>query len=218
MRTFQTPEPITATVDVLSGNVTVIASDRTDTVVEVRPADESKKGDVRAAEQTRIEFTAGTLTVTTPKNWRTYSPFAGNPTIEVTIEVPTGSRLNGSAAVGRITGTGEFGRCDLEIAAGDISVERPRGPVTAKAAKGDIRIGEVSQGELRLETSVGELEVGISPGSAAHVEADALHGTVHNRMGPVAGPHDTAETVRVFARNCYGNIIVRQAVSAQPAI
>ncbi|WP_040686255.1 DUF4097 family beta strand repeat-containing protein [Nocardia vinacea] len=214
MTTFQTPEPIAVTVEVLSGNVTVIASDRIDTIVEVRPADASKKGDVRAAEQTKVDFVAGTLTVKTPKDWRTYTPFGGNPSIEVTIEVPTGSRLEGTAGVGRLLGTGELGQCDLEIAAGDIIIERPRGSVTAKAAKGDIRIGEASRGVLRLETSMGELEVGIHPGSAARLETNAQYGTVQNQMQPVDRAERNADTVQVYARNSYGNIIIRHAIAA----
>ncbi|WP_433524373.1 hypothetical protein ACQPZ2_04205 [Nocardia pseudovaccinii] len=214
MTTFQTPEPIAVTVEVLSGNVTVIASDRTDTIVDVRPADASKKGDVRAAEQTEVDFVAGTLTVKTPKDWRTYTPFGGNPSIEVTIEVPTGSRLEGTAGVGRLLGTGELGQCDLEIAAGDIIVERPLGSVTAKAAKGNIRIGEASRGVLRLETSMGELEVGIHPGSAARVETNAQYGTVQNQMQPVGRAERNEDTVQVYARNSYGNIIIRHAIAA----
>ncbi|WP_043724465.1 DUF4097 family beta strand repeat-containing protein [Nocardia asiatica] len=214
MPTFETPEPIAVTVEVLSGSVTVIASDRTDTVVEVRPADDSKKGDVRAAEQTQVDFAAGTLTVRTPKDWRTYTPFGGNPSIEVTIEVPNGSRLKGTAAVGRLLGSGELGQCDLAVSAGDIALERARGSVTAKTAKGDIRIGEASRGVLRLETSMGELEVGIHPGSAARLEVNAQHGTVRNQMGPVERPRDSAETVQVYARNSYGDIIIRHATAA----
>ncbi|WP_280491897.1 DUF4097 family beta strand repeat-containing protein [Nocardia asiatica] len=214
MPTFETPEPIAVTVEVLSGSVTVIASDRTDTVVEVRPADDSKKGDVRAAEQTQVDFAAGTLTVRTPKDWRTYTPFGGNPSIEVTIEVPNGSRLKGTAAVGRLLGSGELGQCDLAVSAGDITLERTRGSVTAKTAKGDIRIGDASRGVLRLETSMGELEVGIHPGSAARLEVNAQHGTVRNQMGSVERPHDSAETVQVYARNSYGDIIIRHATAA----
>ncbi|WP_062981047.1 hypothetical protein [Nocardia anaemiae] len=214
MPAFQTPEPIAVTVEVLSGNVTVIASDRTDTVVEVRPADESKKGDVRAAEQTRVDFVDGTLTVKTPKDWRTYTPFGGNPSIEVRIEVPTGSRLEGTAGVGRLLGTGELGQCDLEIAAGDIIIERAHDSVTAKTAKGDIRIGEAARGVLRLETSMGELEVGIRPGSAVRVETNAQHGTVQNQMQPVSRPEQNEDTVQVYARNSHGNIIIRHAVAA----
>lgn len=214
MPTFQTPEPIAVNVDVLSGNITVIASDRTDTVVEIRPADASKRADVRAAQQTQIDFAAGTLTVTTPKDWRTYTPFGGNPSIEVTIEVPAGSRVKGTAGVGQLLGTGELGQCDLAISLGDITVERPRDSVTAKTAKGNIRIGEASRGVLRLETSTGELEVGICPGSAARLEVNAQHGTVQNMMEPVNRLAENKDTVQVYARNSYGNIVIRHATAA----
>lgn len=208
MFNFDTPESIAVTVDVLSATVTVVASDRTDTVVDVRPADESKKGDVRAAAQTKVDFDGAALTVRTPKDWRTHTPFGGNPSIEVIIEVPRGSALKGEAGVGRLSGFGELGQCDLKIAAGDIFVERPQGSVTAKVSKGDIRIGEATRGVLRLDTSMGELEVGIHPGSAVRVESNAALGQVSNQLAPVAGP---GETVEVFARNSYGNIVIRNA-------
>ncbi|AYF72967.1 hypothetical protein D7D52_02775 [Nocardia yunnanensis] len=206
MTAFQTPAPIAVAVDVLAGQVTVTASDRTDTVVEVRPADPAKKGDVRAAASTLVDFADGVLTVKTPKQWRTYTPFGGNPTIEVSIAVPTGSRLSGTAGVGRILGAGELGDTTLEIAVGEIIVERPGGSVTAKAAKGDIRIGRAARGVMRLETSVGELEVGIHPGSAAHLDTN---GAVSNQLSPVGAGE--VETVQVIARNALGNIIIRHA-------
>ncbi|WP_027501379.1 DUF4097 family beta strand repeat-containing protein [Rhodococcus sp. UNC363MFTsu5.1] len=213
MPAFQTQEPIAVTVDVLCGDVTVVASDRTDTVVEVRPTDESSTEDVRAAEQTQVDFAAGSLTVKTPRGWRTHTPFGGNPSIEVTIEVPTGSRLDATAGVGRLLGIGELGELRLETSAGDITVERPRGSVTARTAKGDIRIGEATRGELRLETSAGELEVAIRPGSAARLETTAQYGTVQNLMEPVDRLRTNGDTVHVYARNAFGNIIIRHGAA-----
>ncbi|MET9211875.1 MULTISPECIES: DUF4097 family beta strand repeat-containing protein [unclassified Nocardia] len=210
MYTFQTPQPIAVTVDVLSASVTVVAADRGDVVVAIRPADAAKKADVRAAEQTRVECADGVLTVTTPKNWRTYTPFGGNPSIEVTIEVPTGSRFTGTAGVGRLLGAGELGECDLTVSLGDIVVERPLGSVTAKTAKGDIRIGEATRGEFRLETSVGELEVGVAPGSAVRLETAATVGSVRNLLAPVA---PSGDTVTVSARNALGNIVIRHTAA-----
>jgi DUF4097 and DUF4098 domain-containing protein YvlB len=131
----------------------------------------------------------------------------------VTIEVPTGSRLKATAGVGRLLGTGELGQCDLEITAGDIVVERPRGSVTAKTATGNIRIGEASRGVLRLETSAGELEVGIRPGSAARLEVNAKYGAVRNLMESVDRPQENEETVQVYARNSFGDIVIRHATA-----
>ncbi|MEV5649267.1 DUF4097 family beta strand repeat-containing protein [Nocardia sp. NPDC052254] len=214
MTTFQTPEPIAVTVEVLSGNVTVIAGDRGDTVVSISPADATKKADVRAAEQTTVDFTDGTLTVNTPRDWRTHTPFGGNPTIEVTIEVPAGSRLTAGTGVGRLLGAGDLGPCDLTVSLGDIVVERPGGSVTAKVAKGDIRIGEAARGELRLETSMGQLDVGIRAGSAARLEVNAQQGTVQNLMQPVDQTADDENIVRVYARSAMGNVVLRHAVAA----
>ena len=70
MPTFDTPEPITLTLDVGMGDIQVVASDRTDTVVDVRPSDPAKKSDVTAAEQTRVEYANGRLLVQGPKGWR----------------------------------------------------------------------------------------------------------------------------------------------------
>lgn len=213
MPTYPTPEPIAVSVEVLSGTVTVVAADRTDTVVTVRPADAAKKGDIRAAQQTRVDFAAGALAVTTPKEWRTYTPFGGNPSIEVTVEVPIGSRLTGTVAVGRLLASGGLGPCELEVAAGDVLVAGPLDSVTAKVAKGDIRVEEASRGELRLETSMGELQVGISAGSGAHLEVTALHGTVRNDVGPIGGVPSSGEMLRVRARNSFGDIVIRHAAT-----
>ena len=56
MPTFDTPEPIAVTLDVGVGDIQVVAGDRTDTIVDVRPSDPAKKSDVTAAEQTRVEY------------------------------------------------------------------------------------------------------------------------------------------------------------------
>jgi Putative adhesin len=212
MTTFQTPAPIAVDVEVLSATVNVIASDRTDTVVQVQPADPAKKGDVRAAAQTRVDFTGGVLTVTTPKDWRTYTAFGGNPTIAVTIEVPTGSRLSGTAGCGNLYGNGELGEIRVETSMGDIVLDRPLGSVTAKTAKGNIRIGAATRGEVRLETSMGDLEVGIRPGSAVTVHSNTMQGAVQNQLGPVADGN--GDNVDVYARTSMGNIVVRHAVAA----
>ncbi len=59
MPTFDTPEPISVTVELGVGDIRIVASDRTDTTVEVRPGDETKKSDVAAAQQTRVEYASG---------------------------------------------------------------------------------------------------------------------------------------------------------------
>jgi DUF4097 and DUF4098 domain-containing protein YvlB len=286
MPKFETPQPIAITVDVFLGDVKIIASDRTDTVVEVRPSDAAKKADVRAAEETEVDFAAGNLVVKGPGGWKMYTPprAFNTPSVDVTIEVPTGSRLHGTAHMCRFLVTGELGQCELKTSVGDlqlekagplelqtsggnitvdqvvsranittstgivrireiegsavvknsngdstirevagdlqvnaangnITVERPRGSVTAKTANGNIRIGDASRGTVQLETSAGELEVGIHPGSAAYLDVHAKNGTFQNLMETADQPAQGEEIVHVYARSSFGNIIIRHATA-----
>src|SRR5256885_2206151 len=63
MPPFDPPEPVSAVIDLVVGDARITASDRGDTVVEIRPSDASHDQDVRAAEQTRVEYAAGRLLV-----------------------------------------------------------------------------------------------------------------------------------------------------------
>jgi hypothetical protein len=284
MLAFETPQPIAITVELFLGHVEIIASDRTDTVVEVRPSDGAKKDDVRAAQETEVDFAAGNLTVKAPTWWTKMNIlFGANPSIDVTIEVPTGSRLHGTAHMCQFLVTGELGECELKChvgtvqleevgalklqtsagdvtvdqvmgrasitangivrvreingsavvknthgdstihevagdlqvntAHGNITVERPRGSVSAKTANGSIRVGDAARGTLRLETATGELEVGIHPGSAAYLDVQTKSGAFQNLMESAGQPAQGEETVHVYARNSFGNIIIRPATS-----
>src|SRR2546425_479889 len=93
MTTFDTPEPISITVELGVGAVWISATDRTDTVVDVQPSDPGAKSDVTAAEQTRMEFSNGRLLVRGPAGWRKWGPRRGRESIEVRIDLPVGSQV-----------------------------------------------------------------------------------------------------------------------------
>jgi hypothetical protein len=93
MPTFDTPEPISVTVELGVGDIRIVASDRTDTVVDVQPSDASKKSDVTAAAQTRVEYAGDRLLVKAPKGWRQYTFRGGGESIAVQIELPAGSQV-----------------------------------------------------------------------------------------------------------------------------
>src|SRR5512133_3981911 len=118
MPTFPTPEPITVSVDLAVGAVNLVASDRADTVVTVHPSDPTKSGDVKAADEARVDFHDGTLTVQTSTRWR----YLTKSSVDVTIELPTGSTLQGSA-LGPLFSQGRLGTCSFTSRAGDIRIE-----------------------------------------------------------------------------------------------
>jgi DUF4097 and DUF4098 domain-containing protein YvlB len=180
MSTFQTPEPITAVVEVVAGTVRLAATDRDDTVVEVLPRDPNKPSDVRIAEQTRVDFNNGTLKVTAG---RRFIQLGRGGAVTIDIGLPSGSRLDASSASADVQVDGTLTDCKLatasghmvmdtvtgsvkaDSASGDIGVANMRGSAKISTASGDARIGEV-HGDLLFQAASGSLVVGELRGNA----------------------------------------------------
>ena len=110
MPTFATAEPITASIELAVGDARIAASDRADTVVEVRPTNPDNEADVRAAAETRVEFSPGSgqLVVRGPKP-RGLGRMARTASIDISVELPTGSQVEGSAAAASFRLLGRVG-------------------------------------------------------------------------------------------------------------
>src|SRR6266545_702004 len=217
MPTFDTPQPVSARLSLgfVVANVRVTASDRTDTTVDVQPMDASSKADVKVTEQTRIEYADGRLEVRAPK---LSTLFGRTGSVDVTITLPSGSRLQGETGMGELLCEGRLGECRFKTGYGEIrldqdggvTVDRAHAGVTAKTANGSVRIGEVTSGAVTLETAAGSLEVGIHTGTAAWLDLNTVAGRIRNELAAAAGPDNSEETVEVRARTYVGDIIVRR--------
>jgi DUF4097 and DUF4098 domain-containing protein YvlB len=178
MPTYETPQPITATIDLAMGDVRIIAGDRDATVVEVHPSDASNAEDVKAAELTRVEYADAQLLVKAPKLRSRLSRRGGS--IDVTIELPAGSRVHGSLGLGDFRCDGELGDCriktglgrirldragklNLRSATGDITVERATGRAEVTAGSGEVRLGELDAAAV-IKNSNGDTWVGVAGG------------------------------------------------------
>jgi DUF4097 and DUF4098 domain-containing protein YvlB len=163
MPTFNTPEPISAVVDLVVGDARIVASDRDDTVVEIRPSDESHEPDVRAAEQTRVEYSGGQLLVIAPRQ-RGLSMFGKPGSIDVTIDLPAGSHVSGDASAAAFHGAGRFGECRVKTSAGDIRLEHT-GPLEATTGAGAIVVDQVA-GPAEVSTGSGRVRLREIDGTA----------------------------------------------------
>jgi hypothetical protein len=65
MQKFDTPDPISAVLEIPAGRIRFIAADRADTTVEVLPADASNGRDVKAAKQTTVGRLGGPAEIST---------------------------------------------------------------------------------------------------------------------------------------------------------
>ncbi|KXK60247.1 hypothetical protein AWW66_19820 [Micromonospora rosaria] len=201
MPTFDTPGPITVTLDLLAADVRITPGDRTDTTVEVRPSHEGTDADVRAAEQTRVEFTDGHLVVRMPK--RRGLGLLGRPgTVDLTIALPTGSRLHADAAAATIRATGQLGECRLRTAAGDLALHHT-GALDASASAGEITVDRVD-GSARVASGSGQVRVGAVGGDLAVRTSNG-----DTTVGSVAGDLE--------ARSANGDIVIARATGTVTA-
>jgi hypothetical protein len=179
MPTFDTPGPITATIDVVVGAVRISAADRDATVVEARPTDSSNAEDVKAAEQTRAEYANGHLLIRAPKV-RSWLPRARGGSVDVTIQLPAGSDVRGAGQLTDFDCEGPLGDCrlrtglgqirvdqadalSLKTGIGDISVDHATGHADVTTGSGDVRVRELDAGAV-IKSSNGDTWVGEAGG------------------------------------------------------
>jgi hypothetical protein len=102
---------------------------------------------------------------------------------------------------------------DLSSGHGGFDIDRADGSVTAATGDGAIRIGRLARGQAELRNRSGNIEVGISEGTAARVDADSKRGAVRSSVPPQDNPGTPGDTVTLHARSRYGDIIIRRAAS-----
>jgi len=102
---------------------------------------------------------------------------------------------------------------DLSSAHGGFDIDRADGSVTAKTADGAIRIGRLTRGRAELMNRSGNIEVGISEGTAARVDANSERGVVRSSVPSQENPDTSDNKVTVHARTRYGDIIIQRAAN-----
>ncbi|GAA3221809.1 DUF4097 family beta strand repeat-containing protein [Nonomuraea helvata] len=197
MQKFDTPAAISAVLDIPAGRVRFVAADRVDTVVEVLPANAAKSRDVKAAEQTTVAYADGVLRIETAAEKNQY--FGPSGSIEVTVQLPAGSRVEAKAAsaelrtvghLGDVVFDGAYSQITIEEAAslrltavdGDVEIGRLGGPAEISTARGDIRIAEAVGGKVVLSTQSGDISIAAAAGVSAALDAGTSHGRIANAL------------------------------------
>jgi DUF4097 and DUF4098 domain-containing protein YvlB len=177
MPTFDTPTSISVTVDLSVGAVRIAAGDRTDTVVEVRPSDETDESDVQAARQVRVDYANGALRVTGPRG-RMFDFSRRTRSVDVTIELPAGSDVSAETQMGDFRCTGRLGGSRFKTSAGNVWLERT-GPLHLNTSAGHVGVDAVD-GTAEISTGTGKVQVGRVDGTAVvkNSNGETVIGTV----------------------------------------
>jgi DUF4097 and DUF4098 domain-containing protein YvlB len=202
MYSYDTPAPVIASADIPAGTIAVVAADRADTTVEVRPANPSSSRDVKAAEQTQVSYDNGELRIeAAPAKNRV---LGNSGSVEITVQLPAGSRVQAKAASAQVRGVGRLGDVTIDadqatvkideaataritVQAGDITIGRLAGEATISTRKGAITITEAVSGTLELSTQDGPITAGAAAGVSAALDAGTPYGRIRNALNNTGG-------------------------------
>lgn len=200
MPTYPTPGPIDLAVHLQVGALEVAAGDRGDTVVTVSPTNPDKDGDRRAAEETTVTLDGQRLTVVSPKP--RFTIVGPSESIDVRVELPTGSRLSAEVELGWVRTTGRLGATRIKASSGKASVEQS-GDLWLRAGHGSTQVG-TADGDVEITADHGQITLGRSTG---RVLLKASHGSV--RVAEAGGDLE--------AKLSYGDLEVGRALGSVTA-
>ncbi|MFW0788101.1 DUF4097 family beta strand repeat-containing protein [Gordonia sp. CPCC 205333] len=181
MTTYPLTGPLTVDLDLTVGDVRIIATDRDDAEVTIRPQLPNKTSSARAADQTTASLAGNRLRIHSSRSWRTYTPFGSPDAVNIIVEIPSGTMITGSLGVGSFRTEGTLGPCTLDISHADLDVESAAalivksgsgsvtagfvsGDATVTASYGNVRLREID-GALAVKASYGDISIGTVRGA-----------------------------------------------------
>jgi len=197
MPTYSTPTPIDLAINLPVGIIEVLAGDRTDTVVTVSPTNPAKAVDRRGAEETTVDFDGRRLTVTGPKP--RFSVIGPTESVDVTVELPSGSRLTAEISVGGVRTVGRLGNTRIKASTGPVDIDAT-GDLWLRASHGNATVATV-EGAIEVTADHGQIRVGSVTGDAI---LKASHGSI--MVGEAGGDLD--------AKLSYGDLDVTKALAS----
>jgi hypothetical protein len=209
MPSYDVSGPIELDVTAGVGFVDVVASDRSDAVVEVTPSKPGRGGDESLAREATVTFDGGRLRVKVP---RRLNLFGKSDSVDIRCAVPTGSRVTIETAYGSVLARGVLGDARIVAKYGNITadtvanliLESPYGTadvaevtgrLDATVGHGTLRVAEV-HGNARLRGAHGTMELGTAAGDVEVATSGAL--TIDRALSDVT------------ARSAHGPIRIRE--------
>jgi hypothetical protein len=211
MPNYNTPTPIDLAINLQVGAIEVIAGNRPDTVVTVSPTSPSRAVDRRGAEETRVDFDGERLIIAGPRPRLSW--IGPTESVDLKIELPTGSRLTAEIAVGGLRTSGRLGATRIKSSMGPVDVDAT-GDLWLRAGHGNATVGTAGGG-IEITADHGQIRVGTVTGDAI---LGASHGSI--MIGESGGDLDaklsygdldiTTALGSVSAKTAYGSIQLRE--------
>jgi len=209
MTTFDTPKPITLSIELDAGEVVIDSTVTETTEVELRPL---RSGDAEAEALiagAQIEHRGDSVVVHLPGG-RSLGMRRHAPGIAVAVRIPVGSTLAAKLRSADMRVTGELEQVKVDAASGDVRLSDISGSAVVVGASGNVRIASIG-GDLKVTTASGDVAVQTACGdcSIQSASGDVTLGVVEGDLGvKTASGHVTVRTAdgSVRARTASGDV------------
>ncbi len=209
---FSTPAPVLLQIETAGGQVRVEAHDADHTVVRLRP---SRAGDDRALDllaNSTVEQRGDRVLVEVPPAG--FGFLRSSPDIDITVSLPTGSRLELAAKSADLRTGGLLDAVHVQIGSGDVwldhvgeaHVQSGSGDTMLAVADRSVRV-ETGSGDVHLQHVAGALQVSTGSGDVL-VDDACADVTVHTASGDHrvgrGPPWDSRDGLRLRRRAGHG--------------
>jgi Putative adhesin len=195
---FPATDPVDLRVRIPAGCVTVRAA-AAQTATVTLETDRPGGGAERFLDATRVEFDQGALSVIVPE--RSWIGIGRGRSLDVTVEVPTGSSCLAHTASADVRCTGELSALDVHTASGDVSAELVSGVARAATVSGDVYVAQAVEADLQStsgDVNIGQVtgparvstvsgDVRIDAASGSRTEAKSTSGDIRVAVPPGIG-------------------------------
>jgi putative adhesin len=161
MPEFEANGPITAVIRASSGSVNLVAEERNNVEVEIRP-DSSSEAARAAAAETRAEMNGDLLLIETPQSKGFV--FRRGGAVAITVRMPLDSRLEVTTASSDVQCVGRYSTAEVKTASGDLRIDHVTGDLNRNSASGDTQFGRVD-GDFSSHSASGDVRGGVIGGN-----------------------------------------------------
>jgi DUF4097 and DUF4098 domain-containing protein YvlB len=212
MPSFDTPAPVTLSIELDAGNVVIDATTTTSTEIELRPLNAGDADAAALIDRAEITHDGDKVTVHLPTGKS--GLFRRTPEIVISARLPVGSTLTARLRSADLRVTGELDHVRVESASGDVNLPDVAGSAVVITASGDARLGTVG-GPVELKTASGSVGIEVCCANCSIVSAsgDVTLGLVEGDLSLKTASGDV--TVRaadgaVRARTASGDVAIKQ--------
>ena len=237
---FESHRPASLYVEIGKGSVQVVATDTTESYVEVTGRDAAdvrvtQDGDeitVVAPRMRSVDGTVGTAKLKSGSGEVRVDTLAGPAVIETgsgdilvdeargELRIKSGSgsinlgQVASSVAVSTGSGDVEIGTTNgptvVKTGSGDLKVADARTDVSLTTGSGDFVIGAANRGRLSAKGASGDVHVGIPAGIPVWTDISTVSGEIHSNLHGAGEPGEGADHVELRAKTVSGDIVLTE--------